>query len=58
MIAGQRNRTEIVSLLLEAGANTDIQDEVMISQTTFSCMMLYEYTTEWRNCTNDGCQER
>ena len=66
MIAAMEGRTDVISLLLEAGANIDLQDEVtviimlwmkivhtnIVSRIHICCL---SHHTEWRICTNVGC---
>ena len=64
MLVVGNSRAEVVSLLLEAGAKVDLQNEVMRCQGIMcmrSCGFGNQYHvsphTEWRLCTDLGCQE-
>ena len=62
MIVAMKGNTEVVSLLLKAGANTDIQKMVCIildPSTHLMAYLLWFFTaphTGWRLCTDVGCQ--
>jgi ankyrin repeat protein len=50
--------SEIVSLLLKAGARTDIQEKVAIAQSAFDWLATCDNVmlcTEWPDCSLVGC---
>ena len=68
MMAAREGRTEVVSLLLEAGANTDLQNmvncvpggvvlELYMYQVIVVSLTHFCHHTVWRLCTDDGCQD-
>ena len=61
MLAATWGRTEVVSLLLEAEANTDLQNKVKcrcdLGIQSYQCLTTHVFHhTEWILCTDDGCQ--
>jgi ankyrin repeat protein len=53
-----KRKSEIVNLLLKAGARTDIQEEVAIAQSAFDWLATYDNVmlcTEWGDCPLLGC---
>ena len=55
MIAAREGMTEVVSLLQEDGANTDLQNEVKCRCDLKLSAHVFHHTG-WRLCTDDGCQ--